>query len=74
MFRIEQNGRMSLGRPKPPTTGGSAPDEEDNAHESKICVYITLSITHDSKMCVCVCVCITLSIMHMTASSVCTLP
>ena len=29
MFRIEQNGRMSLGRPKPPTKGGSAPDEED---------------------------------------------
>ena len=29
MFRIEQNGRMSLGRPKPPTKGGSAPDEEE---------------------------------------------
>ena len=29
MFRIEQSGRMSLGRPKPPTKGGSAPDEEE---------------------------------------------
>jgi len=28
VFRIEQNGRMSLGRPKPPTKGGSTPDEE----------------------------------------------
>ena len=29
MFRIEQNGRMLLGRPKPPTKGSSAPDEEE---------------------------------------------
>jgi hypothetical protein len=29
VFRIEQNGRMSLGRPKLPTKGGSASDEED---------------------------------------------
>ena len=29
MFRIEQNGRMLLGRPKPPTKGVSAPDEEE---------------------------------------------
>ena len=28
MFRIEQNGTISLGRPKPPTKGGSASDEE----------------------------------------------
>ena len=33
MFRIEQNGRMSLGRPKPPTKGGSAPDEEEEEEE-----------------------------------------
>ena len=29
MFRIEQNGAMSLGRSKHPTKGGSAPDEEE---------------------------------------------
>ena len=28
MFGIEQNGRMSLGRPKPPAKGASAPNEE----------------------------------------------
>jgi len=26
--RIEQSGRMSLRRPKPPIKGGSAPEEE----------------------------------------------
>jgi len=27
--RIEQSGRMSLRRPKPPIKGGSAPEEEE---------------------------------------------
>jgi hypothetical protein len=27
--RIEQSGRISLRRPKPPINGGSAPEEED---------------------------------------------
>ena len=29
MFRIEQNGKMSFRRQKPPTEGISAPDEEE---------------------------------------------
>jgi hypothetical protein len=29
VFRIEQNGKMLLGRPKPATKGCSAPDEEE---------------------------------------------
>jgi len=33
VFRIEQNGRMSLGRPKAPTKEGSAPDEEEEEEE-----------------------------------------
>jgi len=28
----QQNGRMSLGRPKPPTKGSSAPDEEEDEY------------------------------------------
>jgi len=28
--RIEQSGRMSLGRPKLPIKGGSAPEEEED--------------------------------------------
>jgi len=35
VFRIEQNGRMSLGRPKPPTKGGSAPDKEEETLRPK---------------------------------------
>jgi len=30
--RIEQSGRMSLRRPKPPIKGGSAPEEEEESH------------------------------------------
>ena len=35
MFRIEQNGRMSLGRPKPPTNRGLAPEEEEEIEEEE---------------------------------------
>jgi len=31
--RIEQSGRMSLRRPKPPIKGGSAPEEEEEEEE-----------------------------------------
>jgi len=31
--RIEQSGRMSLRRPKPPIKGGSAPEEGDKIIE-----------------------------------------
>jgi len=31
--RIEQRGRMSLRRPKPPIKGGSAPGEEEDEEE-----------------------------------------
>jgi len=29
--RIEQSGRMSLRKPKPPIKGGSAPEEEERS-------------------------------------------
>ena len=35
MSRIEQSGRMSLRRPKPPIKGGSAPEEEDEKEEEE---------------------------------------
>jgi len=35
--RIEQSGRMSLRRPKPPIEGGSAPEEEDD--DATITIY-----------------------------------
>ena len=34
-MKIEQNGRMSLGRPRPPTKGSSAPDEEEEEEEEE---------------------------------------
>ena len=40
MFRIEQIGRMSLGRPKPPTKGGSAPDEEEETPTLVVCLIL----------------------------------
>ena len=33
MSRIEQSGRMSLRRTKPPIKGGSAPEEEEEEEE-----------------------------------------
>ena len=45
MFRIEQNGRMSLGRPKPPTKGGSAPDEEELS--TAISISVSIQCYHD---------------------------
>jgi len=33
--RIEQSGRMSLRRPKPPIKGGSAPEEEEEEEEEE---------------------------------------
>ena len=38
MYRIEQSGRMSLRRPKPPIEGGSAPEEEGEEEEE---VYVS---------------------------------
>ena len=35
MSRIEQSGRMSLRRPKPPIEGGSAPEEEEEEEEEE---------------------------------------
>jgi len=35
--RIEQSGRMSLRRPKPPIKGGSAPEEEEEEEEEEDC-------------------------------------
>ena len=35
MSGIEQSGRMSLRRPKPPIKGGSAPEEEEEAEEAE---------------------------------------
>jgi len=35
--RIEQSGRMSLRRPKPPIKGGSAPEEEEEEEEEEYC-------------------------------------
>ena len=35
MYRIEQSGRMSLRRPKPPTKGGSAPEGEEEEEEEE---------------------------------------
>jgi len=32
--RIEQSGRMSLRRPRPPIKGGSAPKEEEEEEEA----------------------------------------
>ena len=43
MFRIEQNGRMSLGRPKPPIKGGSAPNEEE-----EVCIYMQAILSHST--------------------------
>jgi len=34
--RIEQSGRMSLRRPKPPIKGGSAPEGEEEEEECNI--------------------------------------
>jgi len=34
MSRIEQSGRISLRRPKPPNKGDTAPEEEEN------CIYV----------------------------------
>jgi len=44
--RIEQIGRMSLRRPKPPIKGGSAPEEEEEEEVIKsfyheLCSYLT---------------------------------
>jgi len=36
--RIEQSGRMTLRRPKPPTRGGSASEEEEE--EEDIYTYV----------------------------------
>ena len=36
MSRIEQSGRMSLRRPKPPIKGGSAPEEEEEEEEEEL--------------------------------------
>ena len=36
MFRIEQNGKISLGRPKLQTKGSSAPDEEEGGVDFQI--------------------------------------
>jgi len=33
--RIEQSGRMSLRRPKPPINGGSAPKEEEEEEDTQ---------------------------------------
>ena len=33
MSRIEQSGRISMRRPKPPIKGGSAPEEEGEGEE-----------------------------------------
>jgi len=41
--RIEQNGRMSLRRPKPPIKGGSAPEEEE-----VLLVGFIIRIYHDA--------------------------
>ena len=35
MSRIEQSGRMSLRKPKPPIKGGSAPEEEEEEEEEE---------------------------------------
>ena len=35
MSRIEQSGRMSLRRPKPPIKGGSAPEAEEEEEEDE---------------------------------------
>jgi len=35
VFRIEQSGRMSLRRPKPPIKGDSAPQEEEEEEEEE---------------------------------------
>jgi len=32
--RIEQSGKMSLRRPKPPIKGGSAPEEEEEEEQN----------------------------------------
>ena len=50
MFRIEQNGGMSLGRPKPPTKGGSAPDEEEEVFIQVVTVlnFMVLTVKHVS--------------------------
>ena len=49
MFRIEQNGRISLGRPKPPTKGSSAPDEEEEGVDFQIVLKqnYTTAVTHN---------------------------
>jgi hypothetical protein len=49
MFRIEQNGRMSLGRPKPLTKGSSVPDEEEGGVDFQIVLKqnYTTAVTHN---------------------------
>jgi hypothetical protein len=39
VFRIEQNGRISLVRPKPPTKGSSAPDDEEEEEDARSSKY-----------------------------------
>ena len=38
--QVEQSGRMSLRRPKPPIKGGSAPEEEEEVYIIYIYIYI----------------------------------
>ena len=49
MFRIEQNGKISLGRPKLQTKGSSAPDEEEGGVDFQIVLKqnYTTAVTHN---------------------------
>jgi hypothetical protein len=47
VFRIEQNRRMSLGRPKPPFKGSSAPDEEGVDFQIVLKQNYTTAVTHN---------------------------
>jgi hypothetical protein len=44
--RIEQSGRISLRRPKPPIKGGSAPEEEEEWKYRQVMFYMIL-FKHD---------------------------
>ena len=52
MSSVEQSGRISLRRPKPPVKGGSASEEEDRQYEVAACVYFTIiSLFHILRFC-----------------------
>jgi len=50
--RIEQNGRMSLRRSKPPIKGGSAPEEEEEVYVPQAVTLRNLVLYHTVYSCV----------------------